>query len=103
MDRFPASPELHNNLATVLLTAGRAPQAIEYFQKAIRLQPNFVAAYTNLAQAYAQAHLTDQAIATAQKALDLARSSRQTELVRQIQAWLDEYRARISKGASGDR
>jgi hypothetical protein len=44
-----------------------------------------------LAVAYTAAQQSSQAIATAQKALEIARAKGQAELARQIEIWLNSY------------
>jgi hypothetical protein len=57
----PADPETCNNLGDVLLCFGRPDEAVEWFDKAIELQPDFVAALINKASALTQLHRFDEA------------------------------------------
>ena len=50
-DLQPLNPELHNNLGTVLAKMGNIQQAEQSFEKALRLQPDFDLARSNLARA----------------------------------------------------
>lgn len=44
----PANPELHNLLGTVLAKQGLITNAVEHFQEALRLNPRFISAHSNL-------------------------------------------------------
>ncbi len=90
-------PQVQNNLGNALVDAGRLPEAIEHYEQALRLKPDYVKAYSNLALAYAQTNRPDQAVAAAQKAIDLARSQGQTALAKQLEDWLKSYRDSPSK------
>jgi tetratricopeptide (TPR) repeat protein len=87
-----------NKLAWVLATLGPADggdpvRAVTLAQRACELTGNRVAACLDtLAVAYAAAGRFSEAIATAQKAIELARSAGQPELVREIEARLLLYR-----------
>jgi len=61
----------HNNLGSVYRKKGWTDQAIEEYQRAIRLKPDFGYAHYNLANAYDDLGLTDQAIDHFQFALRL--------------------------------
>jgi tetratricopeptide (TPR) repeat protein len=68
-------------------------EAIEYFIHAIKLKPDYIDAYSNLMLAYAKLDQSAEAVATAQKALEIARSKGQTEQAKKIEDWLNSYRA----------
>ena len=89
--------DAHNNLGIALLKTGRPEEAIEHFKESLRIKPDFIVAYKNLALAYASVHQSSEAIAAAEKALELARSQGQPSLARQIEDWLNSYRASLSK------
>jgi tetratricopeptide (TPR) repeat protein len=74
----------------------RLPEAIEHFQQALRLKPDVAETCANLAVVYAKTNQPSAAIASAQKALDIARSKGQTALAKQIEDWLTTYQARQS-------
>lgn len=65
----PSSPQNHNNLGDLYGRQGDLKRAVEEFQVAINLQPNYADAYHNLANTYQQMGQTDQAIESYQKAV----------------------------------
>jgi protein O-mannosyl-transferase len=87
-----------NNLAWLLATlppthGGNAARAVDLAQRASVLSNNRAPSELNtLAVAYAATGRFDAAVAAAQKAVDLARSTGQTELAKQIEARLELYR-----------
>jgi protein O-mannosyl-transferase len=83
----------YNNLGNTLAKINKPQEAIEQFQQALRLKPDFTEAYFNLALAYATMHQSSEAITSAKKALELARSQGQTSQAKQIEDWLNSYRA----------
>ena len=86
-------PEAHFNLGNSLVHMGRLQEAIDHYRQAVRLKPGYINAYSNLALIYANLGQSSEAIAAAQKALELARSQGKTEQARQIEDWLNSYRA----------
>ena len=93
----PSYLAAHNNLAAMLVKIGRSQEAIEHYEKALSFKPDFAEAQFNLGVAYANVHESSNALAAAEKALQFARSQGNTTLTRQIEQWLDAYRARLSK------
>lgn len=90
----PDFPAAHNNLAIALASTGKAADAIPHFEEALKSEPDSEG-YANLAFAYALAGKAPQAIATAQKAVELARAQNKSSLADEIDAWLRSYRARF--------
>jgi Flp pilus assembly protein TadD len=84
-----------NILGIASMRLGRAPQGVEYFSRAVRLKPNDVNFHANLAKALAAAHRREDAIATAQEAIKLARNAGQVALAGEIEEWLKNYRAEL--------
>ena len=90
--------EAQNSLAWLLATLAPAQggdpiRAVSLAQRACELTGNRVATDVDtLAVAYAAAGRFNDAIATAQKAIELARSAGQTQLVSQIEMRLELYR-----------
>jgi protein O-mannosyl-transferase len=88
-----------NNLAWLLATlppthGGNAVRAVNLAQRACELSGNRAPNELNtLAAAYAAAGRFDAAVATAQRAVDLARSAGQAELAKQIESRLELYRS----------
>ncbi len=89
----PDYAEAHNNLAAALSSMGLYPQAIEHSRQALRLRPDYAKAWANLAALYARTNRSAEALAAAHKAIELALSQGQTALARQIEDWLNAYRA----------
>jgi Flp pilus assembly protein TadD len=80
--------------ATSQAHSGNAVRAVDLAQRACELSGNRAPSELNtLAVAYAAAGRFDAAVATAQKAVDLARSAGQDELAKQIEARLELYRS----------
>ena len=95
----PEMVEAQNNLAWLLATlppaqGGDPTRAVSLAQRACALTGDQSASYLDtLGVAYAAAGRFNEAIATAQKAIELARSTGQTQLVSQIDGRLTLYRA----------
>ena len=87
----PSDPMCYNNLGNALAKTGRPHEAIEHFKQEVQIKPDYIGAYNLLAVAYASVNQSSQAVAAAQKALDLARSQGQTALAGQIEDWLNSY------------
>jgi protein O-mannosyl-transferase len=95
----PDYPQAHNNLAALLIKTGRPKEAIEHLKQTLEKMPDDVTVWRNMATAYAMKRQSPEAIAAAGKALELARSQGQTALARQIEDWLNSYRAGLSGAA----
>jgi tetratricopeptide (TPR) repeat protein len=89
-------PDIYIGLGGALLQTGRPEEAIAQYQNAILLKPTYTEVYYYMALAYASLHQSSNAIAAAQKALELARSQGKTPLAKQIEDWLNAYRASLS-------
>jgi protein O-mannosyl-transferase len=89
----PGHVSAHNNLGGALLKQGQLQEAIKHYQRAIELKPDFIDAYYNLALIYASLQHSSQAMGLAHKALELAQSQGNTALARQLEDWLNSYRA----------
>ncbi|HEY4313549.1 MAG TPA: tetratricopeptide repeat protein [Pirellulales bacterium] len=87
----PDYAEAHSNLGIALVTAGNIKEGIEQFDQAVKLKPD-IAGYANLAMRYAQAGRTDEAIATAEIALDIARTQGQQKMAAPIEELLRKLR-----------
>jgi tetratricopeptide (TPR) repeat protein len=95
----PDYAEADNNLAWLLATlapadGGDPVRAVTLAERACELTNNRVAAYLDtLAVAYSAAGRFNDAIAAAQKAIELARFAGQTQMVSEIETRLELYRA----------
>lgn len=91
----PAWISNHSALAVWFLAgadAGRAEDAIEQYEQALHLIPQDSAAYLNLMKTYAALHRSAEAMATAQRTLELARSQHDNAPASQVEAWIADYR-----------
>jgi tetratricopeptide (TPR) repeat protein len=96
----PNATDAQNNLAWVLATlppadGGDPVRAVNLAESTCQSPGNTAAGYLDtLAVAYAAAGRFSEAIATAQKAIDLARSTAQPKLAAEIESRLQLYRSR---------
>jgi tetratricopeptide (TPR) repeat protein len=67
----PGSWMAHNNLGNVLRDQGRVVEAIEHYQKALDLQPDYAMAHNNLGNALLDQGKVVEAVAHFRKALDI--------------------------------
>ncbi len=67
----PSGQQIHNNLGDVYARQGDMQKAVEEFQKAIEINPNYADAYHNLGNTYQQMGQQDAAIENYQKALEI--------------------------------
>jgi hypothetical protein len=68
-------------------------KAVLEFEQAVRFDPYNADAWFGLAKAQADVHRSADAISSARKAIDVARSRNRSDLVDKIEAWLRSYRA----------
>ena len=92
LDLSPKFSLGHFNLGTALAKTNRLPEAIEHYRQALALDPDFTSAYLYLAMVYAADHQSSQALDTAQKGMELARSKGDAELAGRFENWLNSYR-----------
>jgi tetratricopeptide (TPR) repeat protein len=83
-----------NSYGLALVRVGRTPEAIGQFEQIVRLYPAYFPAYAELAKAYIHENRLTDATVTANRALQLARAAGQTNAVAQIEAFLNEVRAK---------
>lgn len=86
---LPNNTELMMARAMVLLAEGRMEESIEVLEKATRLSPKDVSAFSDLAWAYMWAHRFPESIAAADRAIELAPDQNWPYLYRAISyfAW----------------
>jgi tetratricopeptide (TPR) repeat protein len=89
-------PESNANSSSKSVNAStglRAPtsKAIEQYEQAVQFDPYNADAWFNLAKAQAEAHRTAEALSSAQKALDIARSRNRSALAEAIEAWMHSH------------
>lgn len=87
----------HNNLGAAIMKTGRLPEAIDEFQAAIRLNPDYVQAYANLAQLLKLSNRPQEAVVTAEKGIEIARSTGDNTLTGQLEEWLTQLRAELRR------
>jgi hypothetical protein len=63
----------------------------------VHFDPYNAEAWFSLAKAQADVHRSADAISSAQKAIDIARSRNRSDLVDTVEAWLRSYRASESR------
>jgi protein O-mannosyl-transferase len=68
----------YNNLGLILLQSGKTREAIEHFQRALQLKPDYADAHYNLGIAFAQTDRIEDAINQYEQALRLAPDSAET-------------------------
>jgi protein O-mannosyl-transferase len=89
----PNQPVVQYSLGIALMQIDRPREAAEQFRQALLFKPDYTEAYFNLALAYDKTNQPADAAAMAQKALSIARSKGEKEYVKEIERWLDSYRA----------
>jgi Tfp pilus assembly protein PilF len=86
----PQLVEPYRVLGNVFAENGDFQKAVEYFQKAVALQPDNPENYMNLIQALEVGGKRDSAIETAQKAVEFFRALRRTQDAENIKQYLDQ-------------
>lgn len=95
----PENLKARHNLGMLLEKSGKIAEAIEQFQIELRLDPKNVNAYSSIAEALAVAGRSQEALQAAQKAIEVARSTGQTELANQMEAKLKSYQATLGRAS----
>ena len=83
-------------MGIALVRMGRPEEAIEQYRRVLYQEPDFAETWANLAMAYATMGESARAVASGQKAFEQAKSQGRTALARQIEDWLNSYRAKTS-------
>jgi protein O-mannosyl-transferase len=93
----PSFVDVHYRLAEVLRQRGQLQEAIEHYQAALQYEPEFIDIYADLAAAFALGNKPQQAIATAMKGAEAARSSRQQAAAEKLEDWLQHYQTELNR------
>lgn len=102
VDSAPESSSAHNTLGAALARQQLYAEAIEQFAAAVELDPASLQALGNLMAAYSAAGRSEEAMATAQRALEQARAQRDSAMVERIEAFLAAERAGAAPQESPD-
>jgi len=89
----PSSAEARYEFGRQLFSAGQFPAALEQLDQASRLKPNYATAEFYQAATFGEMGRYDEAMATANHALESARNAGQTNLVSRIQEALASYQS----------
>ena len=76
---------------------GRPQDSVEHFQTALRLDPNFAAAWSNFAKALALLDRSKEAVAAAQQGVKVATATGQTAMAEKIDDWLQHYQKELQR------
>ncbi|TMA38899.1 MAG: tetratricopeptide repeat protein [Deltaproteobacteria bacterium] len=90
----PHSAQIHFELATALAARARTAEAITHYREALRLRPDWPQALDGLAASHAAAGQWDAAVATAERALQVATATGDSDAAAAIRERLARYRAR---------
>ena len=98
----PPAGSNENQGAAVSSADGKAAmpapsKAVREYEQAVRFDPYNADAWFSLAKAQADVHRSADAISSAQKAIDIARSRDRAALVDTVETWLRSYRASESR------
>ena len=93
----PGFVAVHYRLAEVLRQHGQLQEAIEHYQAALQYDPKFIDIYADLAAAFAATDQSEQAIATARKGIDIARSTHQGAAADNLEDWLKHYESELHR------
>ncbi len=97
---IPDVPEVHGSYADLLRKLNRVPEAIQHYKMAIQLKPDFVPLYTGLINTLAADSNSTEAIATAEKGIEVARSTHQDAEAERLEEWLKHYQTELRRAAS---
>lgn len=93
VQKDPADPEARSSLAEIALLAGDHALAIRLWRDLSRERPDEIHAWVRLAATTKEVGLRDEAIAAAQRAIDLARAQGLRRQLSLMEAQLEEMRA----------
>lgn len=77
-----------SDFADLLLRTGRPQDSVAHYQAALRVNPELWGVYPKLTRALNLANRADEAMATARRALALARSRGKAEIAEEIERWI---------------
>jgi tetratricopeptide (TPR) repeat protein len=93
----PNLARAHGNLGFALKMLGRFELAAIHLEVALRLEPTYLKASADLTGAYAEMGQSNEAIASAERTIAIARSQQKLDDVNSLEAWLANYRRYISQ------
>jgi tetratricopeptide (TPR) repeat protein len=93
----PSRADLHNELGAMLGQKNQNELAAEQFQWAVELDPKLAQAYSNLAMALALMNRSAEAIANAQRGIEVARATGQLDTATAAEEWLRHYRNELNR------
>ncbi len=96
----PDFAKAHLNLGVALSKIGQLQDGIKQFEETLRLNPDSVSAYTNLTKAYVLLERPAEALASAEKALELAQAQGKTAEASEITAWIASHRSQQANATS---
>jgi tetratricopeptide (TPR) repeat protein len=88
----PDFAEARYNLGLALTSAGKLNEAADQFRAAARLKPSDIQSHLNVAMVCEKLQQPEESQAAAQTALDLARSTGQSQVAQKIDAWITAHR-----------
>lgn len=90
----PDLAESQYKLGLALTQIGKPDLAIEHYEAALRLKPDDLQSYASLAQTLALLNRSKEAIATAQKGIEIARTAGKQDELKQFENWLKDYQSK---------
>jgi protein O-mannosyl-transferase len=87
----PELTDAQYRLAVALTQSGKPAEAIEHYETALRFKPDDLQSYASLAQTLALLNRSQEAVATAQKGIEVARTVGKQDELKQFESWLKDY------------
>lgn len=91
----------HLHLADALRRKGEFTPAMIHYRAALQTNPDFIQAYAGLMQTQNLANQPEEVVATARKAIEVARSTGQQEAASQVEEWLEHYETELRRSGNG--
>ncbi len=85
----PDNPMVHFSLGLLYLDENRLEEVIEEFKTTIKLQPDYMAAFWKLANAYEEIQEIDKALETYEQTLHLAQQNDDSNMIEDVQERLE--------------